>query len=95
MLNAVHLQTVRLQRTTLRKRFLAQIAFVRPNAGVRSRVSLQIECVVESLAAECAQIAFDVRMAFHVTIKQSLECKRLRADDAGELVRIVVGNRLR
>lgn len=94
MLYAVHLQTVRLQRTALRKRLLAQITLVGSNAGVRSRVPLQIERVVESLAAERAQIAFDVRMAFHVAIEQSLERKRFRADDAGEFVWIVVGNGL-
>lgn len=95
MLLAVHLQTMRLQRTALRKRLFAQIALVRPDAGVRSRMPLQVERVVEALAAERAQIAFDVRMAFHVPIEQPLQRERLRADDAGEFVRIVVGDRLR
>lgn len=62
---------------------------------MRARVSLQVERVVESFAAERAQIALDVRMAFHVPIEQSLQRKRLGADVAGELVRVVVGDRNR
>lgn len=56
-------------------------------------VSLQIERVIESFATERAQIAFDVRMALHVPIQQSLQRERFRADVAGELVRIVVSDR--
>lgn len=69
VLDAVHLQAVRLQRAPLRKGFLAQIALVRPDAGVRPGVPLQVERIVESLAAEGAQVALDVGVALHVPIK--------------------------
>jgi hypothetical protein len=73
MLNAMHLQAVRLQRAPLRKRLLAQIALVRAHPGMSPSVSLQIESVIESLAAESAQIAFDVRVTFHVTVQEPLQ----------------------
>lgn len=73
MLNTVHFQAVWFEWATLCERFLAEIAFVWPNAGVCAGVSLQIECIVESFAAERAQIAFDIRMTFHVAVEQSLQ----------------------
>lgn len=95
MLHAVYLQAMRLQRTPLRERLLAQIALVRPNAGVGARVPLQVERVVESFATKSAQIPFDVRVALHVPIEQPLQRERLRADVAGEFVRVIVGDRHR
>lgn len=92
MLLSVHLETMRFQRASLRKRFLAQITLVRSNAGMRASVSLQIERIVKTFSAKCAQISFNVRVTFHVPIEQSLQRKRLRTDLAGEFVRIVVGN---
>lgn len=75
---------MRLQRAALREGFLAQIALVGPNAGVRSRVPLQVEGVVESFAAERAQVPLHVRVAFHVTVQQALESEMLGADAADE-----------
>lgn len=60
MLHAVHLEAVRLERAPLRERLLAQVALVRPDAGVGARVALQVERVVEALAAERAQVALHV-----------------------------------
>lgn len=73
MLDAVHLEAVRLQRAALREALLAQVALVRTDAGVRARVTLQIEGVVESLATEGAQIAFDFRVTLHVSIQEPLQ----------------------
>jgi len=64
--------------------FLTQSTLVRPDSGVRASMSFQIERIVESLAAEGAQIAFDVRMTFHVPIEQSLQCEALGAQSARE-----------
>lgn len=58
--DTVHLETMRLERTPLRKGFFAQSAFVRSDTCMRSGVSFQIEGVVESLAAERAQVALDI-----------------------------------
>lgn len=73
MLHAVHLETVRLQRATLREALLTQITLVRTHAGVRARVTLQVEGVVETLAAEGAQIPFDLRVTLHVPIQEALQ----------------------
>lgn len=77
MLNTVNLEAVRLQRASLGKRFLAQIALVWANAGVCSGVSFQIERIVESFSAECAQVSLYIRVTLHVTIQQSLESEML------------------
>lgn len=68
MLNAVHLEAVRFERTALREGFFAQVALVGPNTGVCACVSLQVEGVIEALAAKGAQVAFDVGMTLHVSI---------------------------
>lgn len=84
MLHAVHLEAVRLQRTALREALLAQVALVRTHAGVRARVTLQIEGVVEAFAAESAQIAFDFRVTLHVAIQQALQRERFQANATNE-----------
>lgn len=58
-----------------------------------ARVSLQVERVVEALSAEGAQVPFDVRVALHVPVQQTLQVERLCADAADELVRVVIGQR--
>lgn len=45
-----------------------------------SCVTLQIESVVESLAAERAQISLYIRMTFHVSIQESLQREMLGTD---------------
>lgn len=62
---------------------------------MRSGVSFQIERVIETLPAEGAQVALDVRMAFHVPIQQSLQGETLGAEAAGEFVGVVrIGSRV-
>lgn len=52
---------------------------------MRAGVSLEVERVVESLAAERAEVALDVRVALHVPVEQPLQCEALGAQAAGEL----------
>ena len=47
-------------------------------------VAFKIKGVVESLAAEGAEVAFDVAVAFHVSIQESLQTETLLADLALE-----------
>lgn len=89
MLDAVHFETMRFQGATLCEWFLAQIALVWPDAGVCSCVPFQVECIIESLAAERAQIAFDIRMTFHVSVEQPLQCKRFVTLSALEFIFII------
>lgn len=44
---------------------------------MRAGVSFQIEGVVESLPAEGAQIALDVRMTLHVSVEEPLKSETL------------------
>lgn len=81
----MNFKTMRLQRASLCKGFLAEIALVGTNASVGSSVSFQVECVIEALAAECAQVPLHIRVAFHVTIEQSLESEVLGANTTDEL----------
>lgn len=60
-----------------------------------SRVPLQVERVIEALSAESAQVPFDVRVALHVPVQQTLQVKGLGADAADKLIRVVLGNRSR
>jgi len=70
--HSVHLQAVALQGAALGEGFLAKVTFVRSDPCVSSCVSLQVESVVESLAAEGAEVAFDVAVALHVSVQKSL-----------------------
>lgn len=90
MLHPVDLQAVTFQGASLGEALLAEVALVRSDPGVRSRVPLKIERVVETLSAERAQVTLDVTVALHVTIEKSLQAKIFAADSASESVRIVV-----
>lgn len=47
--------------------------------GVSPGVSFQIERVVESLAAERAQVSLHIAVTLHVPVEQPLETETLRA----------------
>ena len=57
---------------------------------VSSCVSLQVESVVESLAAEGAKVALDVAVALHVSVQKSLKGEAFVTGPAPELARVVV-----
>ena len=59
--------------------------FFLPLTCVGSRVSLQIKCVVESLAAECAEVPLGVAVALHVPVQQPLEPESFATHAAREL----------
>lgn len=79
MLGTVHLQRVRLERAPLSERLVAHVTLVRTYAGVSSGVPFQVERIVESFAAERAQVSFDVTVALHVTVQETLESERFAA----------------
>lgn len=61
---------------------------------MRTSVPLQIERIVEPLAAERAKVPLDVRVTLHVPIEQALEGKGLVADATAERRgAVVVGDR--
>jgi hypothetical protein len=53
---------------------------------VCSRVSLQVEGVVESLAAEGAEVALHVAVAFHVAIQQAQQAEGFLAHPAVQIL---------
>lgn len=53
---------------------------------MRPRVPLEVEGVVEALAAEGAEVTLHVAMTLHVTIEQSLQIEILAAHAATEAV---------
>ena len=53
-----------------------------------SRVSLQIKCVVETFATECAEVPLGVAVALHVPVQQPLEGERFAARPTRELARV-------
>ena len=58
-----------------------------------TRVTLQIEGVVESLAAKGAQVTLGVGVTLHVTIQQPLKAEHLAAKATLKLGRVDVGPR--
>lgn len=52
---------------------------------VGSGMSLQVERVVETFAAERAQVSLDVAVAFHVSVQQTLQVESLGAQVTAEL----------
>lgn len=57
--------------------------------GMRSCVTLQVERVVKSFAAKSAQIALDLRVAFDMTVQQSLQVELLKSRDYNGFVYIL------
>lgn len=51
---------------------------------MRACMSLQVERVVEAFTAECAEVAFDVRVALHMPVEESLQAERFGAHAARE-----------
>lgn len=86
MLNAVNFYAVTLQGTPLREALLAQIALIRSHARVRPCMPLEVERVVEALAAKCAEITLHVAVTLHVTIEKPLQIEIFAADAASEAV---------
>lgn len=57
-------------------------------------VSLQVKRIVESFTTESAQVPFNIRMTFHVSVKKALQGETLTANAAHELVAFFIGDTL-
>ena len=57
---------------------------------VCSGVSLQVEGVVESFPAECAEISLDVTVTLHVPVKKSLKGESFATNPAAKLAGVHV-----
>lgn len=67
-LDLVYFVQVRLETATLRELAVAFAALEWPHPRVGSRVTFQIERVVEALLTECAQVALYIAVVLHVTV---------------------------
>lgn len=68
MLDTVDFEAVTFERAPLGEALLAEVAFVGPDTRVRPRMPLQVEGVIESLAAECAKVPLHITVALHVAV---------------------------
>lgn len=80
LLMSVNFALMRFETATLSECFVALVAFERTNTRVRACVSLQIECIVESFAAERAEIPFELTMILQMAIEKTLQFERLPAE---------------
>lgn len=53
-------------------------------------VALKVKGVVETFAAESAQVTLDIGVALHMAVEESLEAEGLRAHATHELAAVVV-----
>lgn len=91
VLNAMDLQGVRFQGATLREGLVTQDTFVGAHACMCPGMPLEIEGVIEALATEGAQVAFDVAVALHVSVQKPLQSERFSAHLAGQPTGIGLG----
>jgi len=77
-----------LKRTSLSEGFLTKITLIGSYACMGSRVPLQIKCVVETFATECAEVPLGVAVALHMPVQQPLEGERFAARPTRELARV-------
>lgn len=54
-----------------------------------TRMSLQIECVIETFSTKSAQISFNIRVTFHMSIEKTLQVERFIANLTMELISII------
>jgi len=75
MSDPMDLKTVRFKRASLGKRLLTKIASIRTNTCMCSGVPFQVKCIIETFPTKRTEIAFCIRMTFHVPIEKSLKAK--------------------
>lgn len=85
----MNFQAVRFKRASLGKRLLTEIALVWSDPGVGPRVSLQVKGVIETLAAERAEVSLHVGMTFHMPVQKPLQGEVFRADTAHKLCWVI------
>lgn len=90
VLDAVHLEAMRLEGAALREGLLAQVTLVRTHTCVGAGVALKVKGVIEAFAAESAQVTLDVRVALHMAVEESLQAERFRAHATHELAACVI-----
>jgi len=78
--HSVHFQAVALEGASLGEGLFTEIALVRPNSCMCPGVPLQIECIIESLSTECAEVTLGVTMTLHVSVEETSKAKCFSTD---------------
>lgn len=73
---------MRLERTSLRERFITAAAFERLYPCVRPNMALQVKGIIETFGTELAMVPLIERMSFHVAIEETLKGERTVANFA-------------
>merc|ERR1719507_1761311 len=89
MVDSVNLQAVTFQRAPLGEGLFAVVATIWTDSCMCTRVPLQIECIVEALSTEGAEVSLCIAVALHVTIQQSRQTKGFSTSATGKPRRVV------
>merc|ERR1719490_387974 len=76
MVDSVNLQAVTFQRAPLGEGLFAVVAPIWTDSCMCTCVPLQIECIVEALSTEGAEVSLCIAVTLHVTIQQPRQTKR-------------------
>jgi len=89
MVDAVNLQAVTFQRAPLGEGLFAVVAPIWTDSCMCSCVPLQIECIVETLSTEGAEVSLCIAVTLHVTIQQSRQTKGFSTSATGKPRRVI------
>jgi len=89
MVDAVNLQAVTFQRAPLGEGLFAVVAPIWTDSCMCSCVPLQIECIVEALSTEGAEVSLCIAVTLHVTIQQSRQTKGFSTSATGKPRRVI------
>merc|ERR1719222_705521 len=89
MVDAVNLQAVTFQRAPLCKGLFAVVATIWADSCMCTRVPLQVECIIETLSTESAEVSLCIAVTLHMTIQQPRQTKGFSTSATSKPRRIV------
>jgi len=89
MVDSVNLQAVTFQRAPLGEGLFAVVAPIWTDSCMCTSVSLQIECIVETLSTEGAEVSLCIAVTLHMTIQQPCKTKGFSTSATGKPRRII------
>jgi len=89
MVDAVNLQAVTFQGAPLGEGLFAVVATVWTDSCMSTCMPLQIECIIEALSTEGAEVSLCVAVTLHVTIQQPRQTKGFSTSATGKPRRVI------
>jgi len=89
MVDAVNLQAVTFQGAPLGEGLFAVVATIWTHSCMCSCVPLQIECIIETLSTEGAEVSLCIAVTLHVTIQQPGQTKGFSTGATGKPRRVI------